>query len=219
MCPLQFTSARQIGLVFLKYLTGWLPFSSVKERAIEMPLFTSTLRSRMQQHGVMSESEKTQCNTGTGEGRRTEGERRARIMETPVGVGGSSGRSTVCSRCVCRFSVSFLFALARPSPSAPGIRAWLARQAVSLFTWVSTSPPLLRHLQARNIKVIFWVANEDDEFAQALTLHRADGVMTDYPTRLAEFVKRMDERASGSDSSSGSKASSGVAAPAHHKEE
>ena len=97
--PLQFTSARQIGLVFLKYLTGWLPFSAVKERAIEMPLFTSTLRSRMQQHGVMSESEKHSTRKATRGADGRDPEKRGNGERRPGSVvqAGSSGRSTLRS--------------------------------------------------------------------------------------------------------------------------
>ena len=40
LLAVQFFSARQIGLLYLKYLSGLLPFLPLKEAAIEIPLFT-----------------------------------------------------------------------------------------------------------------------------------------------------------------------------------
>jgi hypothetical protein len=42
------------------------------------------------------------------------------------------------------------------------------------------------------VRVIFWVLNHADEFAQAFDECGADGVMTDYPSRLARYLRERD---------------------------
>lgn len=49
-------------------------------------------------------------------------------------------------------------------------------------------PCLFNHLRARGIHVYFWVLNKDEDFKKAFELG-ANGVMTDYPTRLKLFLK------------------------------
>ncbi|XP_026566051.1 lysophospholipase D GDPD1 isoform X2 [Pseudonaja textilis] len=46
---------------------------------------------------------------------------------------------------------------------------------------------LFDHLTARGIQVYIWVLNEDQEYKRAFDLG-ATGVMTDYPTKLKEFL-------------------------------
>ena len=50
-------------------------------------------------------------------------------------------------------------------------------------------PMLFRHLQRRGIIVFVWVLNEDEEYKRAFRLG-ADGVMTDFPTKLREFLDK-----------------------------
>ncbi|CDW54399.1 glycerophosphodiester phosphodiesterase [Trichuris trichiura] len=49
------------------------------------------------------------------------------------------------------------------------------------------SPALFDHLNRRKMHVFLWVLNEDDQFKRAFELG-ATAVMTDYPTKLAEYL-------------------------------
>lgn len=49
---------------------------------------------------------------------------------------------------------------------------------------------LFDHLTARGIQVYIWVLNEEHEYKRAFDLG-ATGVMTDYPTKLKEFLINM----------------------------
>ena len=55
------------------------------------------------------------------------------------------------------------------------------------------SKALFRHLKARGVPVILWVLNEEEEYQEALEMYgdTVDGIMTDRPTRLIEFMKRV----------------------------
>ncbi|XP_025049741.1 glycogen synthase kinase-3 alpha-like, partial [Alligator sinensis] len=46
---------------------------------------------------------------------------------------------------------------------------------------------LFKQLQDKGVKVIMWVLNEDQDFAEAFS-YGVDGVMTDYPTRLRRYL-------------------------------
>lgn len=127
-----FFSARQIMLLYLKYVTGVLPFVHLKETALELPLFTATRLQHMQEH-----------------------------------------------RSIDRTSLS--------------VRGIVTRLVLFVHHRISTSPSLIRHLQARNIRVIFWVLNTDEEFEEAFN-YGVDGVMTDAPTTLMEYVRKRDQR-------------------------
>ncbi|XP_015223073.1 lysophospholipase D GDPD1 [Lepisosteus oculatus] len=48
---------------------------------------------------------------------------------------------------------------------------------------------LFQHLTARGIQVYVWVLNDEEDFKRAFDLG-ATGVMTDYPTKLKEFMER-----------------------------
>ncbi|XP_015258158.1 PREDICTED: glycerophosphodiester phosphodiesterase domain-containing protein 1-like [Cyprinodon variegatus] len=48
---------------------------------------------------------------------------------------------------------------------------------------------LFQHLTARGIQVYIWVLNDEEDFRRAFDLG-ATGVMTDFPTRLKEFMDR-----------------------------
>ncbi|KAI4905195.1 hypothetical protein NFI96_013915, partial [Prochilodus magdalenae] len=48
---------------------------------------------------------------------------------------------------------------------------------------------LFDHLTARGIQVYVWVLNDDEDFKRAFDLG-ATGVMTDYPTKLKEFMEK-----------------------------
>jgi len=61
------------------------------------------------------------------------------------------------------------------------------------YQYTMTSKTFIRHLQARGVKVVFWVLQTEDDFEKACALG-VDGIMTDYPTRLVEFLKRRKAR-------------------------
>jgi len=63
---------------------------------------------------------------------------------------------------------------------------------ITLSNAVLSSKGLFRHLQKRGIKVVVWVANEDIEFERAYKILGVDGVMTDYPTRLTNYLSHHD---------------------------
>lgn len=51
------------------------------------------------------------------------------------------------------------------------------------------SKSLFMHLRKRGVNVYLWVLNSDEEYKRAFELG-ADGVMTDFPSRLASFLER-----------------------------
>ena len=50
-----------------------------------------------------------------------------------------------------------------------------------------------------------WVLNDEAEFAQAFEQHGADGVMTDEPTKLINYLHKTDGNARNNNSSKGTK--------------
>jgi len=66
----------------------------------------------------------------------------------------------------------------------------LARFALGVLHFLITRKRLFRHLQKRGIKVILWVANTDEDFDTAFNVLGADGVMTDFPSRLTKYLAR-----------------------------
>lgn len=50
-------------------------------------------------------------------------------------------------------------------------------------------PSLFKHLEKRGIQVYLWVLNDEEEFARGFSLG-ATGIMTDYPTKLLEFLQK-----------------------------
>ncbi|MCI4385668.1 hypothetical protein PGIGA_G00053490 [Pangasianodon gigas] len=61
-----------------------------------------------------------------------------------------------------------------------------------LITWLADTllmrKALFDHLTARGIQVYVWVLNDEEDFKRAFDLG-ATGVMTDYPTKLKEFME------------------------------
>ncbi|TSQ46633.1 Glycerophosphodiester phosphodiesterase domain-containing protein 1 [Bagarius yarrelli] len=61
------------------------------------------------------------------------------------------------------------------------------------ITWLADSllmrKALFDHLKARGIQVYVWVLNDEEDFKRAFDLG-ATGVMTDYPTKLKEFMEK-----------------------------
>ena len=64
--------------------------------------------------------------------------------------------------------------------------------AVGMFALIRNSRNLYRHLRARGVPVIVWVLNDEEEFQEALDLYGEDidGMMTDCPSKLSEFVNK-----------------------------
>ena len=61
---------------------------------------------------------------------------------------------------------------------------------VIMTAMLKNSKYLYRHLRRRGCVVIVWVLNEEEEFREALSYApEIDGMMTDRPSKLREFVK------------------------------
>ena len=51
------------------------------------------------------------------------------------------------------------------------------------------SPVLFQHLERRGIPTYAWVLNSETEYQRALD-HGVTGIMTDYPTKLKQFLEQ-----------------------------
>ena len=74
-----------------------------------------------------------------------------------------------------------------------GCLIWLARRIYMC------TPNLFRHLKARGNATVIWVANEEDDFYE-LKQHYGDsldGLMTDYPTILANWANNYQVESDG----------------------
>jgi len=58
-----------------------------------------------------------------------------------------------------------------------------------LIDWLLMCPQLFLHLQKRGVTTYLWVLNNEEQFEKAFKLG-VQGVMTDYPTRLKEFLEK-----------------------------
>ncbi|KAK6297065.1 hypothetical protein J4Q44_G00332070 [Coregonus suidteri] len=62
-----------------------------------------------------------------------------------------------------------------------------------VITWLADTllmrRALFNHLTARGIQVYVWVLNDEKDFKRAFDLG-ATGVMTDYPTKLRDFMEK-----------------------------
>lgn len=69
-----------------------------------------------------------------------------------------------------------------------------------VLTWLADTllmrKALFDHLTARGIQVYIWVLNDEEDFQRAFDLG-ATGIMTDYPTKLKEFMEKNSIRSSG----------------------
>ncbi|KAM3615845.1 uncharacterized protein V6R79_008639 [Siganus canaliculatus] len=81
---------------------------------------------------------------------------------------------------------SIISKLQDPNRSTRSVRfaAWLADTLLM-------RKALFKHLTDRGIQVYIWVLNDDEDFQRAFDLG-ATGVMTDFPTRLKDFMDRND---------------------------
>ena len=55
--------------------------------------------------------------------------------------------------------------------------------------WLLMSPMLFLHLQKRGVTTYLWVLNTDQQFQRAFNLG-VQGVMTDYPSQLRQFLDK-----------------------------
>jgi len=62
---------------------------------------------------------------------------------------------------------------------------WLLR----LADWLLMAPLLFQHLAQRGVTTYLWVLNTEDQWQRAYSLG-AQGVMTDYPSRLRQFLDK-----------------------------
>lgn len=58
---------------------------------------------------------------------------------------------------------------------------------ISIVDFIFTSKVLIAHLRKRGIPTYFWVLNDEEDFQKAFDLG-AEGVMTDCPTKLREWL-------------------------------
>ena len=66
---------------------------------------------------------------------------------------------------------------------------------VILRAMIINSKYLYKHLRNRGCIVVVWVLNEEEEFEEALLFGEdIDGVMTDCPTKLKEYIKNRQFR-------------------------
>ena len=52
---------------------------------------------------------------------------------------------------------------------------------------------MYKHLRARNVHVVLWVLNSEEEFDEALEMG-VDWVMTDFPTLLREYIEKVEKK-------------------------
>lgn len=74
-----------------------------------------------------------------------------------------------------------------------GSNIFVRMLAVLMLALLRNSRNLYRHLRARGIPIIVWVLNEEEEFQEALDCYGSDidGMMTDRPTLLKEFMAKV----------------------------
>ncbi|XP_067307205.1 lysophospholipase D GDPD1 [Pseudorasbora parva] len=67
------------------------------------------------------------------------------------------------------------------------------KRSQRFITWVADTllmrKSLFDHLTSRGIQVYIWVLNDEEDFKRAFDLG-ATGIMTDYPTKLKEFMEK-----------------------------
>lgn len=62
------------------------------------------------------------------------------------------------------------------------------RTLFRVFDFLLMSKCLFRHLNERGIQTYLWVLNDEEEFERALSCG-VSGIMTDFPTRLSQFLE------------------------------
>lgn len=71
--------------------------------------------------------------------------------------------------------------------SSPWANTWKLRLAVRILDILLMRPSLFHHLERRGIQTYLWVLNEEQDWDRAFKLG-AVGVMTDFPTRLSNYL-------------------------------
>ncbi|KAH9595238.1 Lysophospholipase D gdpd1, variant 2 [Schistosoma haematobium] len=69
---------------------------------------------------------------------------------------------------------------------------FLPHTVLLLSDFILSSPLFIEHLRKRGLPVFFWVCNNEEDMEKAFELG-ASGVMTDYPRKLTEFLKKHPE--------------------------
>ncbi len=75
----------------------------------------------------------------------------------------------------------------------PG-QTWTRRTIIAILDKILMRRSLFRHLRARGIPTYAWVLNTEEEFDRAFRCG-VEGVMTDHPSRLREYLRRHPEYA------------------------
>lgn len=70
--------------------------------------------------------------------------------------------------------------------------SWKFRTILRVADVLLMRPSLFRHLEKRGIQVYLWVLNEEPDWDRAFKLG-ATGVMTDFPSKLKEYLERHPE--------------------------
>ena len=65
----------------------------------------------------------------------------------------------------------------------------LPRMLLRICDFMLMSPVLFQHLERRGIPTYAWVLNSETEYQRALD-HGVTGIMTDYPTKLKQFLEQ-----------------------------
>ncbi|XP_052230963.1 lysophospholipase D GDPD1-like isoform X2 [Dreissena polymorpha] len=73
--------------------------------------------------------------------------------------------------------------------SFPVELSWKIRTLLRVFDMLMMRPALFKHLERRGIQTYLWVLNEEEDFSRAFKLG-ATGVMTDFPTKLTNFLEQ-----------------------------
>ncbi|XP_065640316.1 lysophospholipase D GDPD1 [Hydra vulgaris] len=65
------------------------------------------------------------------------------------------------------------------------------RILLKITDWLLIRPVIFQHLQKRGIQVYLWVVNDEKDFDDCFNQLKVDGVMTDYPTKLTTYLKKL----------------------------
>lgn len=67
------------------------------------------------------------------------------------------------------------------------------RIMLEVADWLLMRKSLFEHLKKRGVQTYLWVLNNEDEFDRAFKQLGVTGVMTDYPTKLQEYLRNNPE--------------------------
>lgn len=60
---------------------------------------------------------------------------------------------------------------------------------LKIIDWIMMSPRLFSHLDKRGVTTYLWVLNNEEDYERAFNLG-VHGVMTDYPTKLKQYLEK-----------------------------